>query len=353
MITNYLVIGNFERPDIKVITYNDQKRTHHHPLNKSQWIPCISTITGLTQAAASLAHTIYHLANYVLSGEGLEEEAKQHLAEAKLGAKCFARGCVVSLPIIGNIIAITYDFWQSQRVKGDKDHLTLFTSGEKIHSRQVPQEAIDQFKTVPFSTLESWAWPKPFCSFTPLKDKSGFVIGGENSTATIRSLTSLNGHSIDLLEKVMYPSSEDNKDYLSHTSSVGFLNHEEKLLDVMAKDNDTVQKYSLTHSQLAYPLFQILKQTNMSSRGTCQFQGQTYQYSDTTSKGWQYSPFLDDTQGTTIITLKKPGTKEELEFTNIGAHMILRYGFYQGNTPYRVEPKNIIKFFNLSPKTSF
>jgi hypothetical protein len=76
--------------------------------------------------------------------------------------------------------------------------------------------------------------------------KSGFVVGGKNDTALIKKLTEINGIKIEDLEKVMRP---------GKSSTAGFLGPEEKLLEVMAADNDYVLgELGLTHQEIARPL---------------------------------------------------------------------------------------------------
>src|SRR5437867_2233980 len=66
----------------------------------------------------------------------------------------------------------------------------------------------------------------------PMKDaKTGFIVGGKNTTAVIRGLTHINDISIADLERVMRP---------GKSSNAGFLGAKEKLLDVLAADNDYV-----------------------------------------------------------------------------------------------------------------
>ena len=78
----------------------------------------------------------------------------------------------------------------------------------------------------------------------PKKDaKTGFIIGGKNATELIKKLSEINGKSIADLEKVMRPGA---------ASKAGFLGRDEKLLEVMATDNQyVVDKLGSTHQDLA------------------------------------------------------------------------------------------------------
>src|SRR5262245_791278 len=73
--------------------------------------------------------------------------------------------------------------------------------------------------------------------------KTGFIVGGKNTTAVIRGLTYINDIKIADLERVMRP---------KKLSQAGFLGPDEKLLDILAADNDyVVGKLGLTHQDLA------------------------------------------------------------------------------------------------------
>src|SRR5262245_30734227 len=84
--------------------------------------------------------------------------------------------------------------------------------------------------------------------FEPLKDeKTGFMVGGKNPTALIRKLTEISGRPIADLEADMRPGAETEVG-----SGAGFLGRDEKLLDVLAADNEMVLgDLKLTHQQLA------------------------------------------------------------------------------------------------------
>src|SRR6202030_2049258 len=84
----------------------------------------------------------------------------------------------------------------------------------------------------------------------PAKDpKTGFLVGGKNPTALIRKLTEIAGRPIADLEKDMRPGALSGK---------GFLGKDERLLDVLAKDNRyVVEKLGLAHQDLARHLHVI------------------------------------------------------------------------------------------------
>ncbi|MGH7139049.1 MAG: hypothetical protein ACREHD_25160 [Pirellulales bacterium] len=75
---------------------------------------------------------------------------------------------------------------------------------------------------------------------------TGFIVGGENTTALILGLTELNGRKIVDLQADMRPGA---------SSTAGFLGANENLLEIMAADNRyVVDELGLSHQQLARDL---------------------------------------------------------------------------------------------------
>ena len=70
----------------------------------------------------------------------------------------------------------------------------------------------------------------------PQKDlQTGFIVGGVNETSSVLKLTELAGHQIEDLENDMRPGALG-----KGGSEAGFLGKEEKLLEVLARDNQYV-----------------------------------------------------------------------------------------------------------------
>jgi hypothetical protein len=181
---------------------------------------------------------------------------------------------------------------------------------------------------------------------TPEKDpKTGFVVGGKNETALIRRLTEINGRTIAELEKDMRPGAASDVG-----SRLGFLGKDEKLLDVLAEDNDyVVGKLGLTHQQLARHLHIIggiaVKNAKVADAEgyTFRYHGRRYHVSWVASRGIQLSPFYDDTKTNVNATVKNLTTGAKLTYSLLVPHMIERYGFYEGHgTPYRVDPRSVL-----------
>jgi hypothetical protein len=182
----------------------------------------------------------------------------------------------------------------------------------------------------------------------PQKDpKTGFVVGGVNETALIRKLTEINGIGIASLEKVMRPGA---------ASSAGFLGRDEKLLDVLAADNDLVRKeLGLTHQELARHLHALGALGETSDGGFAQFtyQGQKFKVKVVAYRGFMDSPFKDGTKTNKSASVQNLDNGKKLEMSLLVPDMIERYGFYEGEgTPYRVDPRQAVAVLGfLAAKT--
>src|SRR5262249_32376551 len=172
----------------------------------------------------------------------------------------------------------------------------------------------------------------------PKKDpKTGFVVGGKNSTALIRGLEEINGRTIAELEMDMRPGAKSEVG-----SNAGFLGPKEKLLDVLAADNRyVVDTLGLTHQELAQHLhpmgtIALWKQTQ---EVQFTYRGRRFKVKAGPTSGTQPSPFRDGTNSGTNITVHNLDNGKKLEYALLVPYMIERYGFYEGKgTPYRVEP---------------
>src|SRR5438445_9480524 len=144
----------------------------------------------------------------------------------------------------------------------------------------------------------------------PTKDrKTGFIVGGKNTTAVIRGLTHINDISIADLERVMRP---------GKSSKAGFLGPKENLLDVLAADNDYVtEKLGLTHQELARHLHamgviaKLLARIDGKPLGFI-YNGRRYQVLREDTRGLQPSPFEDGIKSGSNVTVKNLGNGKEI-----------------------------------------
>lgn len=179
-------------------------------------------------------------------------------------------------------------------------------------------------------------------------------------------------------------------DYM-HCSVSGFLATKESLKDVLVEDNRIVEEYKTTHGELAeilsffvkialesnkkalngYPVLKIKSNEGMKE----------YIVVSSTKRLWQASPFADDetswykgrgksgdfeisifervsANDSSQLTQKHPNytrpwgpsemeVKERCFFGGLNPFLIAAHGFYQGDVPHRIGPKEIIDLVPL------
>ena len=188
---------------------------------------------------------------------------------------------------------------------------------------------------------------------TPITERkdphSGFVVGGKNKTALIRSLERLNGRSLADLEADMRPGAQSKVG-----SEAGFLGRDESLLEVMAADNDyVVEERGLSHQELAKHLHAMgtigfWQCINKRDGEEFVYRGRRFKLDAHISRGYQMSPFLDGTKTDTYLNVVNVDSGKKMGYSLLVPYMIERYGFYEGKgTPYRVDPKVILEVFDF------
>lgn len=148
------------------------------------------------------------------------------------------------------------------------------------------------------------------------REPSGFLIGGVNSNETIEGLTELTGISIEELEKRMRP---------GNFSQAGFIGQDESLIQVLKDDNIFVLSQDLIHQKLIADLSGGIRRKQM-------------------YLGGQRSVFDDGSRTNVDIYNEKPNSEVTLKYSGLLPNYILRYGFYEGNTIYRLSPEEIMDF---------
>jgi hypothetical protein len=203
-----------------------------------------------------------------------------------------------------------------------------------------PQELKDHTGVKPEALELKWVEPK--------KDpKTGFVVGGKNPTALVRKLTHVNGKTIAELERSMRPGA---------LSRAGFLGKDEKLLDVLAADNEyVVDKLGLTHQELARHLHVLAALGTVRPKEApppFRYHGRRFRVTVLNWKGFQESPFADGTSTNRDAVVHNLDNGKRLRYSLLVPDMIERYGFYEGKgTSYRVEPKEALEVLDfLVPK---
>jgi len=170
-------------------------------------------------------------------------------------------------------------------------------------------------------------------------------------------------------------------------SGSGFLAQDEDILSVLQGDNELVGRLGLKHRDLAIPLFHVwnllLREYELGKLGRFKddvgsywYHGREIHLRSQQTKGFQESIFNDEIKGAFEIELWRELDVGEWEFLNEAyAHLrtaereamigrltrlrtgemepyyIMRYGFYEGHTEYRVDPIALAMTFGLKPLT--
>ena len=180
----------------------------------------------------------------------------------------------------------------------------------------------------------------------PKKDATtGFIAGGKNATELIKGLSEINGKPIADLEKVMRPGA---------ASVAGFLGKNEKLLEVMAADNEyVVDKLGSTHQELAHHLHAMgavwlwqLKNKQLETEFL--YHGRKFKVEGTATFGFQDSPFDDGTKSGSDIIVHNLSNSKKVGYGLLVPYMVERYGFYEGKgTSYRLDPRKVVDVFDF------
>ena len=193
-----------------------------------------------------------------------------------------------------------------------------------------------------------------YTPLVPKRDAGGLMLAGSNLSADILKCETINGLEIQDIELLMRPNHLDER-----SSTEGFLTADQKLIDVLVADNDYVTSCGLSHRGLAIPLLQI-------SNRAISVRNETRNYKDPVDfkhagtmwrvklieyKGFQLSPFNDDTKTNFDFEITTLDNGQSLKYSGLVPLMIERYGFYEGpGTAYRVEPSQIIETLGYKPE---
>ncbi len=160
----------------------------------------------------------------------------------------------------------------------------------------------------------------------------------------------INGIPVETLENRLRPDPDQKSRF--HSAS-GFIGNDDRLLEVLDRDNQIVNEKKLSHLELAQPLEKIVNlvlSENFYEGQSIVISDQTFIVSMEYFMGYQESPFEDGLKGNIDITVTRERDKKIILFSMILPEFIKRYGFYEGNVRYRVAPETIIEFFNLAPE---
>jgi hypothetical protein len=166
-------------------------------------------------------------------------------------------------------------------------------------------------------------------------------------------------------------------------SGAGFLAEDEDIISVLKGDNRLVRRMGLTHPEMAQPIFHvwniILKEFELgnikrrwNNMSHLLYNGHEIHAELDQGKGFQDSIFHDEIQGRMEIQIWREFEKSEEEFLHeryadldpgcmaelkkrlshvqtaeMEPYYVMRYGFYEGHTGYRVDPIALAFIFGL------
>ncbi len=221
--------------------------------------------------------------------------------------------------------------------------------------------------------------PKPYkydVDISAANNGPVFVVAAVNSSNDLRKIKTITGKTIDSLTEFM-KACRNSWGKGIKGSCLGFIKDEEKLRDVLVRDNDFILSQGLTHQQVATPLLEIMQEFEKLKHASSEkrslfvnWNGRAYEITanrrgegnifsnELAHSGWigearanglQGSPFNDQIYNTMEFSIRDIKTGSILKGEGLTPHLIYRYGFYQSG-PFRMEPREIINFFHLQNK---
>jgi hypothetical protein len=198
---------------------------------------------------------------------------------------------------------------------------------------------------------------------------------GLHSEAELDRTTRITGRPVEAITRVGRP---------EMASGVGFMAADEDIISVLKGDNRLVMQLGLTHPQMARPLFHIwnliLKEYELKPMGRdwddirhVEYNGGRIRFGEVhPTRGFQESIFDDEIMGAWQINFHRDLTESEKAFLlrkyarlsdeqmaemikklshiltgEMEPYYVMRYGFYEGHTDYRVDPIAIAFIFAL------
>jgi hypothetical protein len=188
----------------------------------------------------------------------------------------------------------------------------------------------------------------------PALSSNIFVVGADNSDESIRDLTQINNIKIPEIEDKARPCAYSKWEKCSRT---GFLSKNESLIERLLVDNDYVHSKGLTHAQLAEPLIimRTLPETHCQRNeptepllgGTCTWNGVNFSVELAAYFGVQESIFNDGLLSNVDVKVINTTTGQTFTYSELLVPYIQDYGFYEGDTPYRLSPESIVQMFDM------
>lgn len=123
------------------------------------------------------------------------------------------------------------------------------------------------------------------------------------------------------------------------SSGAGFLSASESLKDVCIRDLTFLKEKDISCDKLADTLSAIVE---LKDRLKDRFDLTSF-----ATNGYQECPFGTCHKGRKDFTLVNLKTKETLTFTDLGIELIRQHAFFQGDTPYRIDPEKAIRVLEI------
>lgn len=182
-----------------------------------------------------------------------------------------------------------------------------------------------------------------------------FIVGADNSDEAIQHLSQINNMAIIEIEDRARPCVYSK---WRACSSAGFLSKSERLIDRLLADNNYVHSKGLTHAKLAQPLtyMRTLSETHCQmndpasplSGGTCLWNGMNFTVEFLAYFGFQESIFDDGLRSNLDVRVINTTTGQAITYSEMLIPYIQEYGFYEGDTPYRLSPESIVQMFRIN-----
>lgn len=156
-------------------------------------------------------------------------------------------------------------------------------------------------------------------------------------------------------------------------SESGFLQHGDSLLKIYQDDKDYLDKVGITYDQIADILEYYYQKANRlvklrydNDKNYKNYyepvEFNNFKVSQTTWMGAQTCPFQESSDqkyygyeyGCTDVTITNLSTNKSVTFNTLLPHMIRNHHFFESpNVDHRVDPKEVIEFFDLKPNVNY
>lgn len=165
-------------------------------------------------------------------------------------------------------------------------------------------------------------------------------------------------HTIECLEKKMRP---------GEMSETGFLANNESLLERCRSDRALVQSLNTTEKNIADRLFQLVEKAwaviSREKKHAPVLLEQKYVVTITTYGGYQECPFgckakasngvNSINEGSYDLKIKNLTTAIEMKMAGFIVHLIREHGFFEGNVPYRADPRELVSLLEIQPHKEY